>query len=351
MLYAINSKNQEYNDCGFHEDDYRNKSIQFLKTVLDKPFVVEFEYDPEFDCAVLQNLFKDEDSTVSYFIYEIISVTGETLDSASWTPENFVNIDKLASTNKLVVFTCERNFKILGKPYPIVYCDAYLWWEFQNYANNSFVFRPDTALNKKLLLLNGKDKPSRRLISSYVAGDQNLLNNTVLSYREPVQDRKTKTDYVKIYGDYHTRCKKGLSVLQESTDLLASTEVLYKNVFCRIVTETNFERPYQNFSEKTLDTIRLAKPFVLVAPYRTLSYLKELGFKTFDKYWDESYDTQINPEKRLRKILKVLDYLSSLSYNELNEMYQDMIPILQHNFDQLSKCDHFFENYYRKGKL
>lgn len=344
MIFARNQSNDIYQTCEFDSDDYRYKSIEFLLGTLTGPFVVEFEYDQSNDVNRLVEFFSNTTKTVDYFIYEIMSQTGEVLDSKSWVAENFTNIDKLAQHVDLRVYTSEKGFR-KNSNYPINYCDTYLWWEFSNTQDLQI---NKQNISKKFLLLNGKDKPSRKLITSYVAGT--ALQDSVISYREPAENTKTKNEYVKVYGDYKKQTKLGLSYLQQPTDLLAPVNTLIQNVFCRIVTETNFERPYQNFSEKTVDTIRLGKPFVLVAPYRTLALLKELGFKTFDKWWDESYDMQINPEKRLRKIIKVIDKISNLSYTELNQMYKDMQPVLEHNLTNLNNCADKFYNYYKEGQ-
>jgi len=345
MIFARNQSNETYQTCKFDKDDYRYKSIEFLLETIEGAFAVEFEYDQDDDVSELIKFFSNQTQTVDYFIYEIMSQTGDILDSTSWFAENFINIDKLAQHVDLRVYTSEKGF-IRKSNYAINYCDAYLWWEFSQIQDCKIT---QQDISKKFLLLNGKDKPSRKLITSYVAGT--ALDDSIISYREPIKSTKTKQEYVKIYGDYKKQTKAGLQHLQQSTELVAPINTLMQNVFCRIVTETNFERPYQNFSEKTVDTIRLGKPFILVAPYRTLSLLKQLGFKTFDKWWDESYDMQINPEKRLRKIIKVIDKISNLSYNELNTMYRDMRPVLEHNLLVLNSCSDKFYNYYKEGKI
>ena len=104
-----------------------------------------------------------------------------------------------------------------------------------------------------------------------------------------------------------------------------------RECFCSIVTETRFAQPTGNFSEKTIDAINYENPFVLVAPPRTLEYLKKLGFKTFDQWWDESYDQEENHSERIKKIFKVIDYIDSLSLKQLNEIYQEIMPIIVHN--------------------
>lgn len=83
----------------------------------------------------------------------------------------------------------------------------------------------------------------------------------------------------------------------------------------------------------TFNPIYCGHPVIQFGPHNHLKVLKEQGFKTFDKYWDESYDTHEEGWVRLQKILKLVDSLSKLSKRELFNMYIDMKNILQHNSD------------------
>jgi hypothetical protein len=113
-------------------------------------------------------------------------------------------------------------------------------------------------------------------------------------------------------------------------------EEIYNRCFCSVVTE-NFSHPISTFSEKTLNTIARYRPFILVAPPHTLEYLKHYGFKTFGDYWDESYDQEENHEKRLIKIFKTIDYINNLPITALRNLYQTLIPILEHNYQIIKK--------------
>jgi hypothetical protein len=73
-------------------------------------------------------------------------------------------------------------------------------------------------------------------------------------------------------------------------------------------------------------------PFVIAGSPHCLKYLKELGFKTFDRWWDESYDQEEDHEKRILKILEVVDYIDSLSIESLKLMHNEMLEVLNHNY-------------------
>lgn len=118
-------------------------------------------------------------------------------------------------------------------------------------------------------------------------------------------------------------------------DAQQQAEKFYDDIFCDVVCESRFAQPTGNYSEKVFGPMFYKKPFILVAPPKTLYYLREEGFKTFDEFWDESYDDLTNHEERLFAIFKVIDKIENMSLDELKIMYNKMKPILWHNYTLL----------------
>lgn len=111
----------------------------------------------------------------------------------------------------------------------------------------------------------------------------------------------------------------------------------YQNTFVDVVSESRYAQPSANFSEKILRPIKFCTPFILCAPPKTLEYIKKCGFKTYDLWWDESYDDEENHYERLKKINAIIEYISTLSYDELNDIYQEMLPTIKYNFRHLRR--------------
>ena len=111
----------------------------------------------------------------------------------------------------------------------------------------------------------------------------------------------------------------------------------YEKTFLSLVTESNTGKDTIYFSEKTFKPILAKQPFITVASPNSLNKLKELGFKTFDKWWDESYDTEKSYVERIEKIMLIIEKLSKLSNKELLTLRTEMISILNHNFDLYQK--------------
>ena len=60
--------------------------------------------------------------------------------------------------------------------------------------------------------------------------------------------------------------------------------------------------------------------------------LKSYGFKTFDKWWDESYDTVNNPEEKTEKLNNLFLELSNWSHDKWCSTLKEMSPILTQNY-------------------
>ena len=80
----------------------------------------------------------------------------------------------------------------------------------------------------------------------------------------------------------------------------------YESTAIEVVLETLFDDSRLHLTEKILRPIAVGQPFILASTHGSLEYLRSYGFKTFSECWDESYDLEIDPEKRLVKITELM---------------------------------------------
>lgn len=99
-----------------------------------------------------------------------------------------------------------------------------------------------------------------------------------------------------------------------------------------IVTETVFYDSKLHLTEKIFKPIVARRPFFLVAAPGNLAYLKSYGFLTFDRWIDESYDLETDPDQRIIKIVTEVERICQMTPEEINTMFNDMQSILDYNF-------------------
>lgn len=107
-------------------------------------------------------------------------------------------------------------------------------------------------------------------------------------------------------------------------------DLQYSKIFCDIVCETYISGKTFFVTEKTLRCIANCRPFIVQGPKHFLTNLKKLGFKTFEQWWDEGYDT--DPEdSRYQGMVCNIDWIAEQSQPTLEQWTREMQPILEHN--------------------
>ena len=72
-------------------------------------------------------------------------------------------------------------------------------------------------------------------------------------------------------------------------------------------------------------------PFLVNGNPYTLKHLRSLGFQTFGKWWDESYDLEENFQKRTEMLVEQVKFLCSKTKEEWVEILKEMQPLLKYN--------------------
>ena len=135
---------------------------------------------------------------------------------------------------------------------------------------------------------------------------------------------------------------------------------VYQDTWVSLITESSyFDYEHSVFiSEKTFKPIACMQPFIIVGSKHTLKYLKQLGYRTFDGFIDESYD-DCDDNDRFAAIIKSLEKIKQIE--DKISWLASMREILEHNHKLfLSICNtesfeyqeitKYYENYFKNIK-
>ena len=87
-------------------------------------------------------------------------------------------------------------------------------------------------------------------------------------------------------------------------------------------------------TEKTFKPIIANQVFIIIGPRGILKKLRSLGFKTFDKFFDESYDDLPDSIRLFKAIDTLNDVMSKYTIEELDLMTRG---VREHNLKNLKK--------------
>ena len=126
------------------------------------------------------------------------------------------------------------------------------------------------------------------------------------------------------------------------------------NAYFQIITtsiydyDENCKYPYIFFNEKIWKSMITLQPFIIMSQPNTLRMLKDFGFKTFNPYIDESYDSVLDNDERKNLIFKEIKRLCSMTRDDIHKWFWNTKDILVHNHNRLSEysdehCADFIE--------
>ncbi len=114
-----------------------------------------------------------------------------------------------------------------------------------------------------------------------------------------------------------------------------ATRPYYQNSLISIVTETNYENTEVTLTEKSFKPIKEKHPFILVGVPGALKAMRDMGFKTFSEFWDESYDEVECPRVRMQRISFITEQIGNWTPEQIIDFRRKVKPIIEHNYNQL----------------
>jgi len=283
--------------------------------------------------------------------------------------KEFDSITKFAKNNNLTninVYCNAYMIELFMHKYP----DLNLWctpigWQYPTFWTFNFTQPDSNNVTKKFWCGNWKYTEHRHLTAALLSNYDNV--NLSWFYDADIKELKSNIWFDLDNFKYSDKIRAGVTSLKNNSpvqmDNIVDTTLssdnkqtpnirhdivpskFYNESFCAIITETKFAQPFAALTEKTMQAIIHARPFVMVGPPMSLQFAQEMGWKTFNKWWDESYDFETNHEKRLEKIFDVIEYINSLSIDDLKSMYTEMLPVITHNQKQLIKLQKTFQKH------
>jgi hypothetical protein len=142
----------------------------------------------------------------------------------------------------------------------------------------------------------------------------------LLPYMQQVKDRGVvKIDDVDTFEDT-TFFANGKRVHYGWIDWSKPTfDFTFLRTYMTLLTESSFTSC--QVSEKGVKALRYYHPFIAIAGPLYLEMLKEKGFRTFDKYFDESYDKIFDHRDRMKAVVKLTADLNDSK--KLHKIFMD----------------------------
>lgn len=181
---------------------------------------------------------------------------------------------------------------------------------------------------KHFLKVNRTNREERNLLMLFL-NKESILEKSLVSFPDFPQDYSYPQDLFEEYldskniedlkvklpfdideSDRYNHGPAGFSLNEFNADLPFNPRH-YKDTFVSIVMcAFPFDHGACHLHSSTFNPIYCGHPIIQFGPYGHLRKLKDLGFKTFSQWWDESYDEIEDGWNRFIAVLKVIKKLS-----------------------------------------
>ena len=213
------------------------------------------------------------------------------------------------------------------------YCDGDWFWFFmynKHYKNKNSFQIDHTAKKYDFLYLNKQPREHRKLLFQKIQ-EANLLENSLWSFIGLDNPKRLTKEYEPPW------IADGLITLANNNDQDQDIyERPYNHTQVNIITESNVNNNETFITEKVWKAIIMKQPFIVYGNNGTLTTLKEYGFSTFDNVFDESYDKEIDLDKKIDKIIALC---KTIKNNNFKDVYKNTETIRENNFDNFFKKD------------
>jgi hypothetical protein len=98
-----------------------------------------------------------------------------------------------------------------------------------------------------------------------------------------------------------------------------------------IVLETVFDQKKIHLTEKIFKPIVMRQPFFVAAGAGSLAYLKNYGFRTFDHVWNEGYDFEHDPDRRMSMIIEEIKKICAMPSTQFETLLDRCQSVIDHN--------------------
>lgn len=241
-----------------------------------------------------------------------------------------------------------------------------MWENNMRHANFTREISHNVSYSKKFLFLNRQPKVHRLALLSEII-DRNLYDDCLLSFYADDLTKFNCDEYSLILPNIKNKIDNNINSIKHLFPIkltLKNNEenlfglgeedlTLYENTLFSLVGESAFYNnmslitKYKNLldsvwcypcvypTEKTYRTIRAKHPFIIASIPNFLKGLRELGYKTFSPYINESYDDIENEELRLLAIMDEVERLCNMNPKEIQKWLNSIQQITQYNYERL----------------
>ncbi len=193
--------------------------------------------------------------------------------------------------------------------------------------------------DKRLLCRLDGHELHRQVLISYLHG-WGHLEDTLASFEAAPADLNDRCAFA-VPGEaaLQERLRSSWLALQPWLPLRITADMPHRHCYATVASEAAFEG-FPAVDDGIMTAMLDWQPFLRLGSADALRYLRALGFRTFDRAFDERYDGRDVSAHRMLRFIDALNAVTSRPHSALRDLYFDLLPEIAHNHAHLTEGRH-----------
>jgi len=258
-------------------------------------------------------------------------------------------------------FTAKHNIKslhVFAQPFAILEAKPLIRKPVKKIVGRSKWISKNKVFKKYVLSLSNLSR-QYRTYAQFMLATSTFRKRCMISHNEPVFDEFDER-LIGSTKQWKRWKKKQPTILDNSIEF---NPEFYKNTIFNIVNETfveDWQETSREYSEKTFQPMIGCQPLLIYGQKGANTYLKNLGFKTYEDWFDLEFDSIEDPIDRYKGLLKearrAVEDLETMSRSEKAKWRFKNRAVIEHNLNHIlnysqeidNKTREYFDNFVKQ---
>ena len=233
-----------------------------------------------------------------------------------------------------------HNIRIVSQVSPIAAAPAYIYFSFAEMEaymeaqSSTYVDGFCENDREKVFTCNvAKDTAHSRLFCAS-AWYHALINHSYLNYPPQATDNSITSSPAYRWNKHWSATETLIDMLGQQLPIVQTPGCeldFYNNAYWNFCMMDTFSSNRVMLGKSVFLPILNLQPFVIVGPGESLKLLRTLGYKTFKKQVNETYDDILDDEERMQSLFRLVYEMSHFTGEELNQLNEVLRSTIVHN--------------------
>lgn len=233
-----------------------------------------------------------------------------------------------------------NNIRIISEVSPLAAAPAYIYFSFAEIEayldaqSSTYVDAFCETKRQKVFTCNVKHDTAHARLFCASTWYHALINHSYLNYPPQTTGNEVIESPIYKWNKHWSATETLIDMFGQQLPVVDTPGYdldFYNNAYWNFSMMPNFESSALSLSKEIFLPILNLQPFVIIGAAESLRLLRSLGYKTFKKQVNETYDDIIDDEARMQSLFRLVYEMAHFTGTELDILNEKLRSTIKHN--------------------